>query len=132
MFKQVNVDVLGIVENMAGLAIEGRVEGAGAGTQVVLDTGARAETLTTDARGAFGTVVHLFGQGGGERLAARHGFPVLGQVPLNPSVRVGGDAGDPVVVTAPGSLVAARFAEIAGKVAARLSVRALKALPVLQ
>jgi ATP-binding protein involved in chromosome partitioning len=132
MFKQVNVDVLGIVENMAGLAIEGRVEGAGAGTKVALDLGSREETLTTDERGRFRTVAHLFGQGGGERLAARHGFPVLGQVPLNPSVRVGGDAGDPVVVTAPDSLLAERFVEIAGKVAARLSVRALKALPVLQ
>jgi ATP-binding protein involved in chromosome partitioning len=132
MFKQVNVDVLGIVENMAGLAIEGRVEGAGAGTKVALDTGAREETLTTDGEGRFRTVVHLFGQGGGERLAARHGFPVLGQVPLNPAVRVGGDAGDPIVVTAPDSLLAQRFVEIAGKVAARLSIRALKALPVLQ
>jgi hypothetical protein len=47
-------------------------------------------------------------------------------------VRVGGDAGDPVVVTAPDSLLAERFVEIAGKVAARLSVRALTALPVLQ
>jgi ATP-binding protein involved in chromosome partitioning len=132
MFRQVNVDLLGIVENMAGLSIEGRVEGAGAGTKVRLSTGAREEELVTDAEGRFRTVVNLFGAGGAERLAARHGFPVLGRIPLNPAVRVGGDAGDPVAVSDPGSPLARSFAEVAGAVAARLSVRALKALPVLQ
>ena len=132
MFRQVNVDILGIVENMSGFAIEGRVEGARAGTKVALETGGRTIDLVTDAEGRFATTVAVFGSGGAERLAARHRFPVLGSVPLNPVVRVGGDAGDPVVVADPSSLVARRFVEIAGRLAQRLAIKAHQALPVLQ
>ena len=132
MFRQVNVDILGIVENMSGFAIEGMIEGARAGTKVRLATGGRDQELVTDAEGRFSTVVHVFGSGGAERLAARHGFPVLGSVPLNPVVRVGGDAGDPVVVADPQGVVARRMIEVAGRVAQRLAIKAHQALPVLQ
>ncbi len=132
MFKQVNVDILGIVENMAGFAIEGMIAGAKPGTQVRLATGGTETVLTTDSEGRFATVVDVFGKGGAERLAKRHGFPLLGSVPLNPSVRVGGDAGDPVLVSSPDSLIAARFREIAGKVAQRLAIKAHQSLPILQ
>ena len=131
MFRQVKVDILGIVENMAGYAIEGTVEGARSGTKVRLSTGGKPLDLVTDAQGRFATVVDVFGKGGGEKLAARYNFPVLGQVPLNPIVRVGGDAGEPIVIAEPESLVARRFGEIAGKMAARLAVKSMQALPIL-
>jgi len=132
MFKQVNVDILGIVENMAGYAIEGMIEGAKQGTKVRLATGGTESVLTTDSEGRFATVVDVFGRGGAERLSKRHGFPLLGSVPLNPVVRVGGDAGDPVIVSSPDSLIANRFREIAGKVAQRLAIKAHQTLPILQ
>jgi len=50
---------------------------------------------------------------------------------LNPVVRVGGDAGDPVVIADPSSLIALRFGEIAGKMAARLAVKSMQSLPIL-
>jgi len=132
MFKQVNVEILGIVENMAGFAIEGQVEGAGAGTRVNLDTGAQKLALTTDGTGRFQAVVNVFGVGGAEMLAKKHGFPVLGRIPLNPGVRVGGDAGDPITVAQPDSPLAATFAEIAGRAAQRVAIKAHQALPILQ
>jgi ATP-binding protein involved in chromosome partitioning len=132
MFKQVQVPLLGIVENMAGYPIEGLVEGAKAGTKVRLSTGAVEIETTTDLEGRFAAVIDVFGRGGAERLAARHAMPVLGSVPLNPIVRLGGDAGDPVVVSRPESVAAARFREIAGRVAQRIAISAHKALPVLQ
>jgi len=132
MFKQVNVDILGIVENMAGFAVTGRVAGAGAGTQVSIETGAGDREVTTDSEGRFETVVNVFGAGGAEMLAKKHGFPVLGQVPLNPKVRVGGDAGDPIVVSDPSSPLAIAFTEIAGRAAQRVAIKAHKALPILQ
>ncbi len=132
MFKQVNVDILGIVENMAGYTIEGTVDGARANTKVTLNAGGRPLELATDATGRFSTVINIFGQGGAERLAARHNVPVLGSVPLNPAVRVGGDAGDPVIIADPESLIARRFVEIAGRVAQRLAIKAHQALPILQ
>ncbi|MEY2784823.1 MAG: hypothetical protein RL277_1030 [Planctomycetota bacterium] len=132
MFKQVQVPLLGIVENMAGYPIEGLVEGAKAGTKVRISTGAVEIETTTDLEGRFSAVIDVFGRGGAERLAARHAMPVLGSVPLNPIVRLGGDAGDPVVMSRPESLAAVRFREIAGRVAQRIAISAHKALPVLQ
>ncbi len=132
MFRQVNVELLGIVENMAGYAIEGTVEGARAGTKVKLEAGGKPVELVTDAHGRFATVVDVFGKGGAQKLAERHGCPVLGQIPLNPSVRVGGDAGDPITIAEPDSLVARRFQEIAGRLAQRIAIRSHQALPILQ
>lgn len=130
MFGQVNVEVLGIVENMAGFAVEGTAPAA-SGQAIDFRFGDRTESVAVDAEGRFGTVVEIFGSGGAERLAQRFGFPVLGSVPLNPSVRVGGDAGDPVVVSAPSSILAERFREVAGKFAQRLAMKAFS-LPILQ
>lgn len=131
MFRQVDVEILGIAENMSGFAVSGRVEGAQPGARVHLDIAGGTRELALDAQSRFATVLDLFGSGGAERLAARHGFPVLGKVPLDPVVRVGGDAGDPVVVGAPDSPIAARFREIAGILAQRLAVREFAELPIL-
>jgi len=132
MFKQVNVELLGIVENMSGYAIEGTVEGARAGTTVMLSAGGEPRRLTTDAQGRFATVVDVFGKGGADRLAAQHGCPVLGRVPLEPSIGTGGDAGDPITVSQPDSLIARTFQEIAGRLAQRIAIKSHHALPVLQ
>lgn len=72
-------DVIGVVENMSGLVLPD------------------------------GSVMEVFGSGGGQRVAATlagavgHPVPVLGQVPLDPAVREGADDGVPVVVSDPGS-----------------------------
>jgi len=132
MFRQVSVEILGIVENMAGYVVAGTVEGGAEGTTVRIDTG--TETLETklDARGRFEAVAHLFGAGGAERLATKYGFPVIGRVPLHPAVRVGGDGGDPVTVTDPDSAIAKEFEALAGRFAQRVAIQAHKTLPVLQ
>ena len=131
MFRQVNTEVLGIVENMAGFVIEGMVEGGQQGQTVRLHLGNREETVQLDPEGRFRAVANVFGTGGAERLAQKHGFPVLGQIPLNPAVRVGGDAGDPVVVSDPDSLLAQRFVEVGGRVAQRIAVKSFSSLPIL-
>ncbi|MDA1265358.1 MAG: Mrp/NBP35 family ATP-binding protein [Planctomycetota bacterium] len=131
MFQQVNTPILGIVENMSGYVIEGMVEGGTPGQKVRLALGNREEELELDPECRFRTVVHMFGQGGAERLAARYGFPMLGQIPLNPAVRVGGDGGDPIVISDPTSLLALRFVEVAGHVAQRIAVRSFSSLPIL-
>ena len=132
MFKQVNVDILGIVENMAGYVVRGKVEGAEAGTKVQLESGQGTIDASCDAEGRFRASIPLFGAGGAERLSAKFGFPIIGAVPLDPSVRVGGDAGDPVTVTDPTSPIAAEFSQIAGRLAQRLAIREHAELPILQ
>lgn len=131
MFQQVQVPILGIVENMAGYAIEGRVEGAPS-RAMTLRTGLGEIQTTTDAEGRFHAIVDVFGRGGAESLAKRHGFPVLGRVPLNPAVRLGGDAGDPVTLAEPDSAEARAFAEIAGRLAQRVAIREHASLPILE
>jgi ATP-binding protein involved in chromosome partitioning len=69
----------------------------------------------------------LFGRGGGERIARAFGIPFLGQVPLQPNVRTGGDEGQPVVVADPDSPAAEGFKAVAGAVARQVSVLAFQA-----
>lgn len=94
MFEKVKVPVLGIVENMA--------------VHVCTNCG-HAE--------------HLFGAGGGERMAAQHGVPLLGSLPLDIAIREQGDAGQPVVVAAPDSPAAQAYRATARALAGELAKR---------
>ena len=93
MFQRLNVPILGIVENMSYF--------------VCPHCNQRTE---------------IFGEGGARRLAEMHGVPLLGELPLDPSVRAGGDAGRPILVVEPESPVSEAFRKVAGRVAARVSM----------
>jgi ATP-binding protein involved in chromosome partitioning len=64
----------------------------------------------------------IFGVGGGERAAQQLGVPFLGRIYLTPSIRVGGDAGQPSVAFEPDSEQSKAFRSVAEKVAAQVSV----------
>ncbi len=132
MFKQVQIDMLGIVENMAGLSIEGSVKGAAAGTDVELSLSGKSRTVQVDENGKFQTVVDLFGKGGADGLCERFDLKNLGSVPLHPDVTMAGDGGAPIVLSAPESIAATRIQEIAGKIAQRVAIKSYAELPVLQ
>jgi ATP-binding protein involved in chromosome partitioning len=93
MFRQVRVEVLGIVENMSYFQCP------------------KCNERT-----------HIFSHGGGAVTAEKYGVPFLGEVPLNASLREGGDSGKPVVAADPDSIVARAFTGIAEKVAAQVSI----------
>ncbi|HEY3235930.1 MAG TPA: Mrp/NBP35 family ATP-binding protein, partial [Polyangiaceae bacterium] len=63
----------------------------------------------------------LFGSGGGMKVAEMAGAPLLGQIPLSPSVREWGDAGTPIVEAAPGSPGALAFVEVAERLVEELA-----------
>ena len=67
----------------------------------------------------------FFGSGGGEDLARAAKVPFLGAIPMETSVRVGGDTGEPVVAAQPNTAAAQALMSIAGQVAARISVEAI-------
>lgn len=94
MFRQLDVDILGVVENMSYLELED------------------------------GSRMDVFGSGGGERLARKTGVPFIGAIPMDPAVRIGGDRGEPVVVSDPNSAVAHALSQVAKDIAARISVAA--------
>ncbi len=100
MFKQLNVPILGVVENMSYF--------------VAPDTGNRYD---------------IFGEGGGKAMAEKLGIDFLGEVPLEPNVRIGGDEGTPIVVSEPESPAAQSIREVAQKVAAAVSVQNLTNAP---
>lgn len=103
MFKQLEVPILGVVENMSYLD---------------LPDGSRMD---------------LFGSGGGESLAKATDTTFLGKIPIDQNVRIGGDTGKPIVVSYPESAVAKSIQEISQKIAAKVSVAAMtanNALPI--
>jgi ATP-binding protein involved in chromosome partitioning len=95
MFQEVKTTVLGIVENMSGFVCP-----------------------SCDTRHP------IFGEGGGKRTAEQYDVPLLGEIPIEPAVREGGDTGRPVVVAHPDSATAHAFAHLAERVAARLALDA--------
>jgi ATP-binding protein involved in chromosome partitioning len=68
----------------------------------------------------------LFGSGGGQAIADYAAAPLLGQIPIDPSIREWGDAGTPVVQAAPDSPVARSLTEIALRLAGRVTAHNLE------
>jgi len=95
MFKRLSVPILGLVENMTAFACP-----------------------------HCGELTEIFGRGGGERFCQEHGIDFLGGVPLDVTVRQGGDVGVPAVAQREPGPAARALTAIAGAVAARMSVRA--------
>jgi ATP-binding protein involved in chromosome partitioning len=94
MFEKVHVPVLGIVENMA---------------------------MHTCSR--CGHAEHVFGEGGGARMAADYGVQLLGSLPLDARIRAEADGGKPSVVADPASARAAAYHSLARRAAGELARR---------
>lgn len=101
MFQRVNVTVLGLIENMSYF--------------IAPDTGKRYE---------------IFGNGGGKKAATEMGIPFLGEIPINPLIREGGDNGKPIVTMEPEFEESKKIMEIARNMAAQISIRNVNA-PVI-
>jgi ATP-binding protein involved in chromosome partitioning len=82
------------------------------------------ENMTGFVCSHCGEVTEIFGRGGGERFAAQHGLEYLGGIPLDVTVRQGGDVGVPAVAQREPGPAASALTALARIVAARMSVRA--------
>jgi len=91
MARKVNLQVVGVIENMSWFRCD------------------------------HDTTYNLFGEGGGEELAAQLDVPLLGQVPLVPELRAGSDEGRPIVVSHPDDDAAQAFRAIAERVDVELA-----------
>jgi ATP-binding protein involved in chromosome partitioning len=103
MFQKLNIPILGVVENMSYFACPHCQE--------------RTE---------------IFGRGGGAEISKDLKVPLLGDVPIDTRVRSGGDEGAPVVAAAPDSPAAQAFSAIASKVAAKVSMQAMRTLRIIE
>ena len=95
MFEKVAVPVLGVVENMS-----------------------------VHVCSHCGHTEHIFGAGGGERLARQYGVKLLGELPLDAHIREEADGGRPSVIAAPESARARFYFEMARRTAGALAIRA--------
>jgi ATP-binding protein involved in chromosome partitioning len=104
MFRQVNVEVLGVIENMSYFECphcKGRID--------------------------------VFGHGEGEKMAKAFGIPLLGEIEIDPQIRIGGDTGKPAASLGEDAPGAKSIYAMARSVAARISVVDLSApAPVVQ
>ncbi len=91
MARKVNLGVVGVIENMSWFACE------------------------------HGTRYPLFGEGGGQELADQLEVPLLGQIPLVPELRAGGDDGNPIVVSNPDDVASQAFFSIAERLDVELA-----------
>ncbi|WP_372725605.1 P-loop NTPase, partial [Immundisolibacter sp.] len=66
---------------------------------------------------------HIFGAGGGGRMAEKHGVPLLGSLPLDIRIREQADGGQPTVAAEPDGPIARAYREIAVRAVARLATR---------
>jgi ATP-binding protein involved in chromosome partitioning len=94
MFEKVGIPILGIVENMAMHVCSN-----------------------------CGHVEHIFGQGGGEKMAQQYGVDYLGGLPLDIRIREQADSGCPTVVADPDGPIAESYRQIARAVAVRIAER---------
>ena len=115
MFNQLNVDVLGMVENMSYYLWPGAAEARNLAASLRAkgdeQSAAALDKIVSDEERTY-----IFGQGGGTREAARLGTTMLGEIPLDGAVRKLGDEGRPVVVGSPDSAVTKAFLELAQRV----------------
>jgi ATP-binding protein involved in chromosome partitioning len=92
MFRQVNVEVLGVVENMSTFSCP-----------------------------HCGKAVDIFGHGEGSKTAVAYGVPVLGEIEIDPRIRLGGDTGMPVAAAGEGGPAAQSLYRMAKAVEKRLA-----------
>jgi ATP-binding protein involved in chromosome partitioning len=95
MFEKVGVPILGIVENMA-----------------------------VHVCSKCGHAEHIFGEGGGKRMAAEYGMDYLGALPLDIRIRLQADSGKPTVVADPDGEIAAIYKAVARQVAIKIAAKA--------
>jgi ATP-binding protein involved in chromosome partitioning len=103
MFRQLNIPILGVVENMSHFVC-----------------------------GHCQERTEIFGGGGGRKMAEELQIPFLGEVPIDTRVREGGDFGRPIVDAVPDAPAAHAFAAVASQVAAQVSVQNMRVLKVIQ
>jgi ATP-binding protein involved in chromosome partitioning len=101
MFRQLDVPVLGVIENMSYYICR-----------------------------QCGKPEPIFGEGGGERLSQKLGTALVAQVPLDPAIRLSGDGGLPIVLSAPDSTSSNAFRQAAEAVVAKVSALPARPVPV--
>ncbi len=93
MFEQVNVPILGVIENMSGFTCK-----------------------------HCGNETAIFGMGGGKLMAGEYNVPFLGAIPLDPEIMMSGEDGIPVLIKSPDSQASKAYLDLVGKLIERIDL----------
>ena len=122
MFRKVHTPILGVVENMSGLQLEGMVKTAGGIAQKNLRMVFQGidQEVNTDEEGNFSFPIDLFKSGGGAEESERLGVPLLGKIPISMEVMSATDGGKPIILSNPQSTVSEIFRDITENIISQL------------
>jgi ATP-binding protein involved in chromosome partitioning len=122
MFRKVHTPILGVVENMSGLQLEGMVKTADGIAQKNLKMVFQGidQEVNTDEEGNFSFPIDLFKSGGGEEESERLGVPLLGKIPISMEVMSATDSGKPIILSNPQSTVSEIFRDITENIISQL------------
>ena len=122
MFRKVHTPILGVVENMSGLQLEGMVKTAGGIAQKNLRMVFQGidQEVNTDEEGNFSFPINLFKSGGGAEESERLGVPLLGKIPISMEVMSATDGGKPIILSNPQSTVSEIFRDITENIISQL------------
>ena len=122
MFRKVHTPILGVVENMSGLQLEGIVKTAGGIAQKNLRMVFQGidQEVNTDEEGNFSFPIDLFKAGGGAEESERLGVPLLGKIPISMEVMSATDGGKPIILSNPQSTISEIFRDITENIISQL------------
>ena len=122
MFRKVHTPILGVVENMSGLQLEGMVKTADGIAQKNLKMVFQGidQEVNTDEEGNFSFPIDLFKSGGGAEESERLGVPLLGKIPISMEVMSATDGGKPIILSNPQSTVSEIFRDITENIISQL------------
>jgi len=122
MFRKVHTPILGVVENMSGLQLEGMVKTAGGIAQKNLKMVFQGidQEVNIDEEGNFSFPIDLFKSGGGAEESERLGVPLLGKIPISMEVMSATDRGKPIILSNPQSTVSEIFRDITENIISQL------------
>ena len=115
MFRKVKTPVLGVIENMSGLFLEGKLND---GSDLTIE----GQKVTLRDDGSFTIRMDLFKNGGGKTESDRLGVPLLGQIPISQDIMETTDSGKPIVELHPNSHPSKLYKEIAENVIDQVNV----------
>ena len=115
MFRKVKTPVLGVIENMSGLFLEGKLN---EGSDLTIE----GQKVTPRDDGSFTIRMDLFKNGGGKTESDRLGVPLLGQIPISQDIMETTDSGKPIVELHPNSHPSKLYKEIAENVIDQVDV----------
>ena len=117
MFNKVKTPILGVIENMSGYIIEGKIKNSNGeilnGGEISLGDGSNIEINKT---GNFQIKIDLFKKGGGESESNRLNIPLLGKIPLSNDIVTSTDDGTPIVEKDPSHEVSQIYLSIIDKI----------------